>query len=530
MQPSASRRFRQQRHSRVSRRYSRFKQPQIPVQGLPANQESIAGFVKAYLRFSPGGYEAIGSGCEFFRVVNVYNYIDQLSWQTGNHLFKFGVDVRRYLFNASSALPNEFAFASVPGLGTGHALADMFLGLPQQTTSNAGEPYGNTKKTELAWYVQDDWKVTPYLTLNYGLRWDWYGRIIESIDKRSIWDPDCNCILIAGQDTTRQLVEDDWNNFAPRFGFALRPFADDTTVIRAGGGIFYDNEMRHNFSFVTNTPFFDQTPFNRSASVTLTMDDPFQTNATVPPSPFSIRFGMPTKYRDTYAEHWNLGIQREVLSETVLDVSYVGNHVVKARKLRNFNQFNLGGGPPFSGPFFSLVQEQAGSSIYHALQVRAERRFSDGLAFISSYTWGHAIDDRPGEGDASTGPLNIAGIQNAHDVSKERGDADYDVRHRYTLSYIYDLPDPSYEGLPGHILNGWTVNGILTLQSGRYSNPRLSALAGLSVSENGPILSGAQIPCRPIKDPTIGSMQPPLLLRLGEPSAIWAGTRFEDRR
>ena len=178
------------------------------------------------------------------------------------------------------------------------------------------------------------------------------------------------------------MVEDDWNNFAPRFGFALRPFADDSTVIRGGGGLFYDNEMRHNFSFVTNPPFFDQTMFNRSDSVTLSMDDPFQANATAPPSPFSFRFGIPTKYRDTYAEHWNLGIQREVLSETVLDVSYVGNHVVKARRLRNFNQFNLGGGPPFSGPVFSLVQEQAGSSIYHALQVRAERGFSDGFTFM----------------------------------------------------------------------------------------------------------------------------------------------------
>ena len=428
--------------------YSRFKQPQLPAQGLPSNQAAVAGFVKAFLRFSPSGYESIGSGREFFRVVNVYNYIDQVSWQTGNHSFKFGLDVRRYLFNASSALPNEFAFASVPGLGTGNSLADMFLGLPQTTTSNGGDPYGNTKKTEVAWYVQDDWKVTPYLTLNYGLRWDWYGRITESIDKQAYWNLDCNCMLIAGQDgTSRGLVDDDWNNFAPRFGFALRPFGDDSTVIRAGGGIFYDSEMRHNFSFVTNPPFFDQTRYNRSAAVPLTMDDPFQTNATVPPSPFSIRFGMPKEYRDTYAEHWNLSVQREVLSDTVLDVSYVGNHVVKAQRLRNLNQFVLGGGPPLAGSFFSLMFEQGGSSTYHALQVRAERRFSDGLTFISSYTWGHAIDDRNGEGDASTGPLGIAGIQNAHDVSKEKASADYDVRHRYTLSYIYDLPDPNYEGV-----------------------------------------------------------------------------------
>ena len=176
--------------------YSRLKQPQIPAQGLPADQASVAGFVKAFLRFNPTGFEPIGSGRAASRVVNVHNYIDQLSWQQGNHLFKFGVDIRRYLFNAVTATPNEFGFASVPSLGTGNSLADMFLGLPQTTTSNAGDPGGNTKKTELAWYVQDDWKVTPYLTLNYGLRWDWYGRIIENIDKQSIWDPECNCMLV----------------------------------------------------------------------------------------------------------------------------------------------------------------------------------------------------------------------------------------------------------------------------------------------------------------------------------------------
>ena len=104
---------------------------QIPVRGLPANQESIAGFVKAFLRFAPSGYETIGSGREFSRVVNVYNYIDQLSWQTGNHLFKFGLDVRRYLFNGSSALPNEFSFGPDPGLRDG-TLAGRYVFGPAQ--------------------------------------------------------------------------------------------------------------------------------------------------------------------------------------------------------------------------------------------------------------------------------------------------------------------------------------------------------------------------------------------------------------
>ena len=208
--------------------YNRFKQPQLPLRSLPAEQAPIAGVVKKFLNFSPAGFEAIGSGREFERVVNVYNYIDQMSWTRGNHQVKFGLDVRRYLFNAFSAQANQFAFGGI----TASPLADMFLGLPALATVFGGDPAGNSRKTEAAAYVQDDWKVTPYLTLNYGLRYEWYGRILENVDKQSNWDPATNSIVIAGVDVSRQLVNDDYNNWAPRFGFALRPFNDNRTVIR----------------------------------------------------------------------------------------------------------------------------------------------------------------------------------------------------------------------------------------------------------------------------------------------------------
>ena len=462
--------------------YNRFKQPLSPVRDIPPEQIPVSGFVQSFLGFSPGGNASpIGSGSDFFRVVNVYNYVDQLTWVRGNHIWKFGIDVRRYLFNAFSATPNQFFFVGArtaqiiplppgpgvpPGLpepGGGNGVADMLLGFPVATINSDGNPYGNTRKTELAGYFQDDWKASGTLTLNYGLRWEWYGRVLENIDKQSNWDPACGCIVVAGVDASRQMVEDDLNNFAPRFGLAYRPLDSQRTVIRGGFGIFYDNEQRHNFSQFANPPFFETEIFEAANPYfpDLTMDNPFPAGAAGPLAPRAI----PIDYRDTYAEHWNISLQHEIVSGIVLDIAYVGNHVVKMQRTRNVNQpiQPIPGLPrPNTGFGPILLFEQAGNSNYHSLQARLEQRFRNGLTFISSYTWGHAIDDRPAEGNAS-----FRGFQNAYDAKSERGDSDFDVRHRYSLSWIYELPGTGLEGLAGDILDGWAVNGIMIAQSGR---------------------------------------------------------------
>ena len=434
--------------------YNRFKQPQTPLRALPANQAGIAGINETFLDFRPAEVDRIGSNRRFLRVADTFNLVNQFSWFKGNHQLKFGADIRRYYFGGLSAATNQFRFNGFSAFGqpqTLNGLADMFLGTGSISISFGGDLTGNSHKTEFAWYVQDDWKITPNLTLNYGLRWEWYGRIIEEGNEQSNWEPGCNCFVVAGEDgTSEQLVKDDWNNFAPRFGFAYRPLGSETTVIRAGGGIFYDNQQRHNFFQMTNSPFGD-------VRIGIgTIDDPFGVAF-----PNVLPFAIPVDYRDTYAEHWNFGIQKEILPETVLDVAYVGNHVLKAQRLRNVNSAG-----DFAGFGPILMLEQAGSSIFHSLQVRAERRFSNRLALISSYTWGHAIDDRPGEGFASQAdPANP--FQDNNNARADRADADFDVRHRYTLSFVYQLPDTSYEGMAGHLLNDWNMNSILTLQAGR---------------------------------------------------------------
>jgi hypothetical protein len=423
--------------------YNRFHQPLIPLNpGTPA-QEPLMGFEKAFLPFSIAGFDPLGSGSIFDRTVNVYNYTDSASYFAGNHQFKAGVDVLRYLFNFYLAGPNSFSFT---GARTGNAFADFLLGLPTATKSVTGSPGGNPRKTEVAFYAQDDWKVTQTLTLNYGLRWEYYGRIIEQNDKQSIWLASCNCIAVAGKALPRQLVGDDLNNFAPRLGIAYRPWGG-RTVVRASGGIYYDNDMRTNSEVMGNPPFAVNQIFNSSPVQPLTMDNPFPSGsgiASVTPSTLDINF------RDTYAESWNLSVQREIRSGTLIDVAYVASHTLKARRAININQ-PVNGVRPYSGFTNIIAIQQAGNSNFNSLQIKAERRFSKGLGFTSVYMWGHAIDDRPSTGTSLT--------QDNNNMSAERGDSDFDVRHRATFSGMYRIPFKR--------LGDWNLTGILVLQSGR---------------------------------------------------------------
>jgi hypothetical protein len=421
---------------------NRFRQPQLPVNpGTPA-QQPLMGFLKTFLQYSISSFDTLGSGAEFRRAVNVYNYMDNLSYVKGNHQYKFGVDIRRYLFNAYNVGPNVFVFT---GARAGSSMADFLLGLPTQTVSFDGSPTGNTRKFEFAAYGQDDWKVSPRLTVNYGLRWEFYGRIKERVNKQSFWVPDCNCMKVAGVDASEGLLDNDYNNFAPRLGLAWRPM-DDRTVIRASAGVFYDNDQRHNLELAVNPPFF----FARIFTAPPSLSDPFpaaQSTTSLRPATYD------KKFRDTYIEQWNLSIQREILSGMLAQVAYIGNHGVKARRLRDPNQ-RINGVLPYPG-FGSIgLFEQAGNSNYHALQLRVERGFANNFGFTSSYTWGHAIDDRPGQG-AGRAPNN-------YNMRAERANSDFDVRHSWTSSVSFRVPWGT-----NRPWGRWSINAMSILQSGR---------------------------------------------------------------
>jgi hypothetical protein len=284
------------------------------------------------------------------------------------------------------------------------------------------------------------------------------------------------------------LWETDKNNFAPRVGLAYRPFGDAKTVIRAGFGSFY------NYQIVGNgiTPLSRNSPFRQRQT-----SGPFA--ATVRPLPnvadsFSgapsvVPPGIDEDFKTAYINQWSLGVQREVAQNLVLDVSYLGSVGHKLPLGVNINQAfqpapecrvtpvpascpSVNARRPFQG-FGSITGgfiESAGNSNYHGLTARVERRFASGLSFLSSYTWSKSIDD--GSGISTTSDSSGA-AQDVRNLRAERALSDYDVSHRWVLSYVYDLPfgagkrlAPSNK-IAGFLASGWQMTGILTMQTGR---------------------------------------------------------------
>src|SRR5262245_8142572 len=433
---------------------------------------------------------------------NTYHYVESMTFTAGAHTMRWGADIRRFLFNSffTSFGRGSFRF---DGRFTGHAIADMLLGAPFQSDRNLGEPFHNAKTFSSGYYFQDDWKVTPKLTLNLGLRYEFNLPPIENTDKMASFDPATNTIKVAGDKEAfisdgslllrdrpgvgRRLWETDKNNFAPRIGIAYRPFNDTKTVIRAGFGSFY------NYQIVGNgiTPLSRNSPFRQRQT-----SGPFA--ATVRPlpnvadafsgAPSPVPPGIDADFKTAYINQWSFGVQREIAQNLALDVSYLGSSAHKLPLGVNINQAlppsaqcvatpsapgcSVNARRPFQG-FGSITGgfiESAGNSNYHAMTLRVERRFASGLSFLSSYSWSKSIDDGAG---ISTGSDSSGVAQDARNLRAERAVSDFDVSHRWVLSYVYDLPfgkgtriAPS-STVADLLVSGWQMTGILTMQTGR---------------------------------------------------------------
>ncbi len=436
---------------------------------------------------------------------NTYHYVENLTFINGSHTMKFGADIRRFLFNSfftsfgrgSYRFDGRFTARRPDGtaetLTPAHAIADLLLGVPHQADRNLGEPFHNAKTFSSGYYFQDDWKVTPKLTLNLGLRYEFNLPPIENIDKIASFDPTTNTIKVAGGKEAfisggqlllrdrpgigRRLWETDKNNFAPRVGLAWRPWGGTQTVIRAGFGSFYNYQIVGNgiTPLSRNSPFRNRQtagPFAASLRPLPNVADVFAGNPSIVPP------GIDPNFKTAYINQWSLGIQRELAQNLVLDVSYLGSVGHKLPVQWNINQSIPGPGSvasrrPFqgygsiTGGFVSSI----GNSNYHGLTVRIERRFNAGLSFLSSYSWSKSIDDGPGISTSSDASTQIA--QDARNLGAERALSDYDVAHRWVLSYVYDLPFGKGKRLAPEnkvadfLVSGWQITGILTMQTGR---------------------------------------------------------------
>jgi len=459
-----------------------------------------------------------------------YQVVDNFSWIRGRHFLKAGFDIRRSTYRPYSPTnaSGEFSFTSTQsanlagGRATGgDAFGSFLLGLGSGFQFLPGLPSVLTVPSYDA-YVQDDFKVSSRLTVNVGLRWEPGLHFTEKDDRISSFDPEAPCAVQSplmqrtsaevscarfapGADTLRRagvdgaprhFYKNDWNNLGPRLGLAFS--LDPRTVLRAGYGIYY---MTPASSSNPGTPLEAAFPWARSFSVppAARLGDPLFVLSRFPggASDFDTtgRTAGEIVWFDPdsstpYMQSWNLTFQRELTSNLSAEVAYAGT---KGTNLyspgTNLNQIppellgppeRFGGATPQQRrpfPEFNNIALNtfSSSSIYHALQVKVQKRTRVGLSFLLAYTFSKSIDDGSGlfPGDnPNTGSNGSFRRQNRYDQDGERSISADDQTHRLALSYSYDLPFGRGRkwlgngGLAAAILGGWQTSGILIARSG----------------------------------------------------------------
>ncbi len=466
---------------------------------------------EAFPRFAIAGVAALGATTHERRQfpIEQHQLVDTLSYIRGRHALKTGIEVRpslNYEVNRPS-ISGSFSFTTQPTAlpgraGTGLGLASLLLGFPNSVTVRETEVLDRSS-WYLAAFAQDDWTVGTNLTLNFGVRWETDTPIVDANDRMNGFDPEAVNPVSGTPGVVRFAGVDGWpsspyrtdlNNVAPRFGFAWRPFGRTTTVVRGGAGLFYAHPFDH------GAPSSASLGFERSATVASPdngLTAPFFLKDGVPPLSATtgtrdagfgaVQPGRPTTTAVTfferdrktgYAQQFNLGLQEELPGRVVLEVAYVGN---LSRKLPgpnlSINQIapdRLRPGvtqrdrpfPQFTN--VSIVLPAIGRSDYHAGTARLEKRFSHGFNFLATYTYSKFQSDTD-EGAAGVGDVGV--YSDFYNRAADYGPSANDIRHRLTVSSVYELPIGPGKRLldshwSGHVLGGWTVGVLAALQSG----------------------------------------------------------------
>ena len=424
---------------------------------------------------------------------NDFQLFDNVTWSAGKHTLKMGGSLTlrsREILNADTIVGN-FSFnnnmtSNCAGQGpgctvnsaTGFDVASFMLGLVNAKNRNMFDAGTYTeKRPEIALYLQDDFRVSHKLTLNLGLRYDVYPPWVEIDDRQSNFDETTGRFVIAADGATlggvevgRYLQTYSKKNFGPRFGFAYDVGGNGNLLVRGGFGVFWNYSPGGTSSSKAQNPPFLQstslTPTPTAYGSNLLLRDGLPAPPGVDPNrpaAGATRSVFARDFRDAYARQWNLNFQRALGTNYMTEVAYVGSQGRQMVLKVDINQ-----APPVVGvsdanvnrPFIrlapgvrSLSQSQSiGELDYHGLLVKFQRRFANNFSFLNSYTYGKSMDF------ASD---NEAGITNTYDLGYNRGPSDYDVRHTFSSSWIYELP-----WARNAFYGGWQMSGILYLRGG----------------------------------------------------------------
>ena len=431
--------------------------------GLP--QISVAGG----LNFGGPSINPSGRGDTTFVVSDSFNY------QRGAHSLKAGGEFRQFLNNNFRQGTGSFNFPTV---------AEFINGTANSFSVTLGSQSSSIAQGALGFFVQDNYKVRPNLTLELGLRYEWNMTPTERYDRFIVFDPSTASLIRVGTDIDEVYHQND-KNFQPRVGFAWDSFGDGKTSVRAAYALQTDQPM---------TSVVIGTTTNPPLAIPLTFSGPIRLdNAINVAGPAGLApQSIAQDFDNAYLQSWNLNVQREVRRNLTLLVGYFGSKGTHLISRRNLNQ-PINGVRPFptlsqSSPILpgtnlgNITQvESGGNSSYNALWISSSQRLSRGLQFNASYTWSKSLDYN----SFSTG--GIVG-QNSYNLRDDRGLSDFDARHRFVFNGIYDLP---FRG--NAFVDGWRFAVIVQLQSGSpinivTSNSTVNGIANtLRPDVNGPI-------------------------------------------
>jgi Carboxypeptidase regulatory-like domain len=482
---------------------------------------------------------------------NTYQIADNVSMVMGRHAIKFGgkVDHNRFqntdligtggtaTFNGLYSVGNSAIGANANRI---NSIADYLLGQVSSTLLNVTAK-ANLRNTPWAVYLQDDWRVSPRVTVNMGLRYELHQPFKEeSLGGRTVDFENGGHVLVADPEVARlansplvvcctdpRVVETDKNDFGPRIGVAILPFKNNSTVIRAGYGLFFADTSQF-FHWQYYTPLRGAATFNpvlgNFQTPSATLNNLFPSSRFSPPTGSGLNISIPGgvnpaavnnqpianvsglgPYKTPQSQQWSLGVQREIGHNMVLDISYAGN-VSKNLPVQwffnqptfspvavNFQSLDPAANPYLRRPFanFNIASNIVAnvlSSNYNAGTVKVDKRFSKGYSFLSTYTWSKSIDQGA---EVFTTSSNHAFLSNNRDFNANRGVSVFDVPHRWVTSGIVELPFGRGKqflnsgGWQDKLFGGFRLSGVFTLQSGLPFTPYLLTAATTGRTNTG---------------------------------------------
>lgn len=432
-------------------------------------------------------------------------YFTNLSYNTGKHNWKFGYEFRRTFVNGffDAGYRGKLSFADTVDATTGDVTATAFqnflAGNVDSGRQAVGDSHRLTYQNNHAFYFQDSFQLRRNFTLNYGLRWDYFGVLGEKNHRLSILDPTRGlvqvggngqaCAQVIGIDCTvgpSSLYPKDYNNFGPRVSFAWDVTGSGKMVVRAGWGVFYD-AFSQDF-FVGQLPFntFNAGPayngygtspilFSFSPTSVLTTGQPvFSADSFAATDVFTVD----QRLRTPYVQNYNINIERQIGNSASFQIGYVGSAGRKLFRFRDINQQinpvtaarpldSLTAPPPSpAGTTFVYVNqfESSAASNYNGLQTSFKTRNLRGLTASADYTWAHSIDNAS---DGQDYVPNATQPDNSFAPSRERASSNFDTRQRFTWILSYQLPG---FGSASKLRQGWQLDSIVTLATGQPFN------------------------------------------------------------